>query len=96
MSEFKPGDLVRLKSGGPVMTGLTEEYAGVLTCRWFREDSTLGECEFPIKCLEKVELGYVSQCPECRVWITSTGWCKVCNRHTTTMGAGGATKKYRA
>ena len=32
--ELKPGDLVRLKSGGPVMTYGREEY-GSAWCYWF-------------------------------------------------------------
>jgi uncharacterized protein YodC (DUF2158 family) len=34
MAEFKPGDLVQLKSGGPKMTVQTED-RGVVKCQWF-------------------------------------------------------------
>ena len=34
MAEFKPGDLVQLKSGGPKMTVHTED-RGVVKCQWF-------------------------------------------------------------
>jgi len=36
MNEFKPGDVVRLKSGGPPMTCETGTDAdGLVTCEWF-------------------------------------------------------------
>lgn len=38
--KFKPGDLVRLKSGGPVMTvkkanNYLEQWEGTYSCSWF-------------------------------------------------------------
>ncbi|WP_207465091.1 DUF2158 domain-containing protein, partial [Paracoccus fontiphilus] len=33
--EFKPGDLVRLKSGGPIMTYSGNDFAGRAICTWF-------------------------------------------------------------
>ena len=35
MSEFKKGDVVQLKSGGPAMTVSKERRAGELFCEWF-------------------------------------------------------------
>ena len=36
MTTFVPGDLVRLKSGGPTMT--VDEAARACTCAWFRHN----------------------------------------------------------
>lgn len=33
--EFTPGDLVRLKSGGPIMTYSGNDFAGRAICIWF-------------------------------------------------------------
>jgi uncharacterized protein YodC (DUF2158 family) len=35
MEEFKAGDLVQLKSGGPTMTVKTAHADGLLFCQWF-------------------------------------------------------------
>jgi uncharacterized protein YodC (DUF2158 family) len=35
---FKSGDLVRLKSGGPVMTVSQSGSGGVFVCHWFNRD----------------------------------------------------------
>ena len=35
MEKFKPGDLVRLRSGGPIMTVATID-DGEVNCSWFR------------------------------------------------------------
>lgn len=40
--EFKPGDLVRLKSGGPVMTVSIIETDGLVRCVWFDSEWQLG------------------------------------------------------
>jgi uncharacterized protein YodC (DUF2158 family) len=42
MEEFKPGDVVRLKSGGPPMTcesGPNED--GLVTCQWFDKNGRI-------------------------------------------------------
>jgi uncharacterized protein YodC (DUF2158 family) len=42
MEEFKPGDVVRLKSGGPPMTcekGANED--GLVTCEWFDKNDRI-------------------------------------------------------
>lgn len=59
MSEFSPGDLVRVKSGGPTMTveqcstrHMTGEPA--VWCVWF-EKTTKHNDTFPPAVLEKVE-----------------------------------------
>lgn len=33
--EFKPGDVVRLKSGGPLMTVRRRTHYGEYACEWF-------------------------------------------------------------
>jgi len=35
---FKSGDLVRLRSGGPVMTVSQSGSGGVFVCHWFNQD----------------------------------------------------------
>jgi len=49
MEEFKPGDVVRLKSGGPPMTcekGVNED--GLVTCEWFDKNGRIeGRRFFP-------------------------------------------------
>ena len=37
MSQFKPGQVVRLKSGGPIMTVEGDDMAGRVICTWFDE-----------------------------------------------------------
>jgi uncharacterized protein YodC (DUF2158 family) len=49
--ELKVGDLVKLKSGGPVMTVVDVDEDEV-TCVWFRK---LREADFETVTLEKVE-----------------------------------------
>jgi uncharacterized protein YodC (DUF2158 family) len=54
--EFKAGDTVRLKSGGPLMTIQEIDGAGFATCDWF----TKGKREqgvFPITSLQKGKQG---------------------------------------
>ena len=38
MAAFAPGDLVRLKSGGPTMTVVSVAEDGACTCAWFRHN----------------------------------------------------------
>jgi uncharacterized protein YodC (DUF2158 family) len=54
--EFKAGDLVKLKSGGPVMTVVEVDEDEVL-CVWFPSDDhrKLREADFDIVTIEKVE-----------------------------------------
>lgn len=57
MEELKPGDIVKLKSGGPLMTISEAVYdLGVLTdkwlCKWF-ENNKLLSGEFPKNSLTK-------------------------------------------
>jgi uncharacterized protein YodC (DUF2158 family) len=56
MSSFKPGDVVRLKSGGPDMTVSSDgETKGYVNCVWFPTPNTPQPCHnsFPESCLEK-------------------------------------------
>ena len=50
---YSPGDLVRLRSGGPVMTVAADmdKLARVKTL-WFVEDGSCLDGVFPIECLE--------------------------------------------
>jgi len=56
MGEFKPGDLVCLKSGGPRMTveGWDEDYQQFL-CTWFNDDGSREYGRFAVETLEKVD-----------------------------------------
>lgn len=56
MDEFKPGDLVRLKSGGPVMTvsEWDEDYEQ-FTCDWFDDKKQPQQRRFPATSLETFE-----------------------------------------
>lgn len=56
--EFKIGDVVRMKSGGPRMTVSGEADGGALTCRWFNQDGRkfdVQHASFKPEVLEKVE-----------------------------------------
>ena len=52
--KFKPGDIVRLKSGGPKMTVIKYDPAqgADLTCQWFEKDSQFKEKSFNQDALE--------------------------------------------
>ena len=56
--EIKPGDTVRLKSGGPIMTvnWIDKEYGVTVWCDWFIENQPKKE-RFPPTSLELVEMG---------------------------------------
>ncbi len=62
------GDVVRLKSGGPLMTvifwGITSK---IVKCKWFERITTeLREHEFPMDTLKRVDLGSVQPCTKWR------------------------------
>jgi uncharacterized protein YodC (DUF2158 family) len=48
---FNPGDVVRLKSGGPAMTVMHTDMLGKLYCQWFVKDEAKGN-SFPAEALE--------------------------------------------
>lgn len=56
--QFNDGDLVQLKSGGPIMTVinilLTPPYTRIF-CYWFDVQNCLHEASFPDYMLEKVK-----------------------------------------
>jgi uncharacterized protein YodC (DUF2158 family) len=54
MAEFKIGDLVKLKSGGPVMTVDTLSHDGKVYCVWYQHDGYLGR-EFQAETLERYD-----------------------------------------
>lgn len=50
--DFKPGDTVRLKSGGPLMT-VEQIINGLVRCSWFSEKNELKSQSFQPAALEK-------------------------------------------
>lgn len=51
--DFKPGDVVILKSGGPLMTVVGKKSDGIHCC-WFSEkDDNFKQFTFPAEMLEK-------------------------------------------
>lgn len=54
MADFKIGDVVRLKSGGPKMTVDSLKGKDTVQCRWF-EDKQVRSAEFSSESLKKVE-----------------------------------------
>lgn len=57
-SEFKPGDVVALKSGGPAMTieSTTARIGAKIVCLWFLPDATgVRSGEFPAEALIECE-----------------------------------------
>ena len=54
LENFQPGDLVRLKSGGPVMTVHHADSAGDVVCNWFEKGQPKGNV-WPQALLERVE-----------------------------------------
>lgn len=53
MPEFKPGDTVRMKSGGPVMTVHSIQREGDVWCEWFDSKQTHQQNGFKPTSLEK-------------------------------------------
>ena len=53
-SELKPGDLVRLRAGGPVMSAETVRY-GYARCAWFDPRQAPHWRNFMITALERLE-----------------------------------------
>lgn len=51
--DFKPGDVVQLKSGGPIMT-VADVSGGSILCIWIEKNKTFRE-PFPPIVLEKHE-----------------------------------------
>lgn len=47
MAQFKPGDTVRLKSGGPLMTVHTVQTDGDIWCEWFDKSEKPQGKSFP-------------------------------------------------
>lgn len=54
--QFKPGDVVCLKSGGPLMTIATVEGQGAF-CEWFTDDQQLQSRTFALTSLKYGEQG---------------------------------------
>ncbi len=54
MNDFKIGDLVQLKSGGPVMT-VTYLDGDKVHCRWFNKDNSTATVVVASATLQKVE-----------------------------------------
>ena len=43
---FKKGAVVRLNSGGPQMTALSDEESGKIFCQWFDRNGKMHKAEF--------------------------------------------------
>jgi uncharacterized protein YodC (DUF2158 family) len=54
MADLKPGDRVRLRSGGPLMTVNTIDGENI-DCKWFDNVGTLHSATFPIYMLTIIE-----------------------------------------
>ena len=56
MASFEPGDIVQIKSGGPIMTVVSAKGAEVL-CLWFSEQAgDVKTTTIPARALGKVDL----------------------------------------
>jgi uncharacterized protein YodC (DUF2158 family) len=55
MENFKSGDTVQLKSGGPTMTIHTVNSDGSMFCQWFDKGDVLKQGEFQPAQLKKAE-----------------------------------------
>lgn len=62
-TKFQIGDVVRLKSGGPVMTVIDESFLG---CTWFDDEKHAQTHGFPEKCLILVDSEKMSALVRCR------------------------------
>jgi uncharacterized protein YodC (DUF2158 family) len=60
MTEFKVGEIVQLKSGGPRMTVRNGDVGGEVQCQWFA-GSKLDSGFFPRESLMRVEEGEKSE-----------------------------------
>jgi len=52
MEDFKTGDVVKLKSGGPLMT-VYDVTRKAITCQWFDEKKEIQYSKFSAETLEK-------------------------------------------
>jgi uncharacterized protein YodC (DUF2158 family) len=52
---FEPGDLVRLKSGGPTMVVVTQVTNDTVRCQWFTDPGELREWDFKVQLLESAQ-----------------------------------------
>lgn len=48
---FKVGDVVRLKSGSPLMTIVSISGSSRIGCKWFVNNTNPEQCEFPSQAL---------------------------------------------
>ena len=55
-NSFSPGDVVQMKSGGPVMTVVSTD-GDQVECHWFDEKNKPQSSSFPAVILEKYEPG---------------------------------------
>ncbi len=57
MEEFKSGDVVKLKSSGPLMTVMeTDKRKQMVRCCWFNKDEKFDSSEFHKDMLKKIEI----------------------------------------
>lgn len=50
---YAPGDVLRLKSGGPKMTVVTLEGDDAVACKWFDRNGKLQSDSFPAAMVER-------------------------------------------
>lgn len=50
---FKTGTVVRLNSGGPKMTALSDEANGKISCQWFDRNGKMHKAEFDAAALSE-------------------------------------------
>ena len=55
--DFKKGDLVRLRSGGPVMTVHSADYSDTIQCTWFDAKQARQLQSFDQETLDKFQPG---------------------------------------
>lgn len=57
MAEYKPGDIVGLKSSGPLMTVELLPSSGIVVCIWFDHDNNLHRDRFRESLLKHIDTG---------------------------------------
>jgi uncharacterized protein YodC (DUF2158 family) len=53
--QFEEGEAVQLKSGGPKMTYVGEDFNGEMMCQWFDKNGTVQKSNFLSSALKKYD-----------------------------------------